>query len=143
MSSSNSGETFLGLLLCYPNLLITRYLGCNKISSDEDIGVALKKAKKGFFGLGRTHHPDKTEDKEKIELFKKAKEQYKPQKTALKTLVTLNLTGNDYADRVICDRKWEELRSKFTSVFEEQYPDSTFSQQALDIKIEAERAKIF
>ena len=27
-------------------------LGCNKISSDEDIGVALKKAKKGFFGLG-------------------------------------------------------------------------------------------
>ena len=29
-------------------------LGCNKISSDEDIGVALKKAKKGFFGLGRT-----------------------------------------------------------------------------------------
>lgn len=29
-------------------------LGCKKISSDEDIGVALKKAKKGFFGLGRT-----------------------------------------------------------------------------------------
>ena len=29
-------------------------LGCNKISSDEDIGVALKKAKKGFFGIGRT-----------------------------------------------------------------------------------------
>ena len=28
-------------------------LGCNKISSDDDIGVALKKAKKGFFGLGR------------------------------------------------------------------------------------------
>ena len=45
------------------------------MSSDEDIGVALKKAKKGFFGLGRTHHPDKTEDKKNIELFKKAKEQ--------------------------------------------------------------------
>ena len=29
-------------------------LGCKKMSSDEDIGVALKKAKKGFFGLGRT-----------------------------------------------------------------------------------------
>ena len=29
-------------------------LGCKKISSDEDIGVVLKKAKKGFFGLGRT-----------------------------------------------------------------------------------------
>ena len=29
-------------------------LGCKKISSDEDIGVALKKAKKGFFRLGRT-----------------------------------------------------------------------------------------
>ena len=29
-------------------------LACKKISSDEDIGVALKKAKKGFFGLGRT-----------------------------------------------------------------------------------------
>ena len=28
-------------------------LACKKISSDEDIGVALKKAKKGFFGLGR------------------------------------------------------------------------------------------
>ena len=27
---------------------------CNKRSSYEDIGVALKKAKKGFFGLGRT-----------------------------------------------------------------------------------------
>ena len=34
-------------------------LGCNQMSSDEDIGVALKKAKKGFFGLGITHHPDK------------------------------------------------------------------------------------
>ena len=41
-------------------------LGCKNISSDEYIGVALKKAKKGFFGLGRTHQPDKTEDKEKI-----------------------------------------------------------------------------
>ena len=30
-------------------------LGCKKISSDEDIGVALKKAKKGLSGLGRTH----------------------------------------------------------------------------------------
>ena len=29
-------------------------LGCKKISSYEDIGVALKKAKKGFSGLGRT-----------------------------------------------------------------------------------------
>ena len=29
-------------------------LGWKKMSSDEDIGVALKKAKKGFFGLGRT-----------------------------------------------------------------------------------------
>ena len=29
-------------------------LGCKKISSDDDIGVALKKAKKGLFGLGRT-----------------------------------------------------------------------------------------
>ena len=28
-------------------------LGCKKISIDEDIGVALKKVKKGFFGLGR------------------------------------------------------------------------------------------
>ena len=50
-------------------------LGFKKFSSDEDIGVALKKVKKGFFGLGRTHHWDKTEDKEKIGLFKKAKEQ--------------------------------------------------------------------
>ena len=113
------------------------------MSSDEDIGVALKKAKKGFFGLGRTHHPDKTEDKEKIELFKKAKEQYELQKTAFKTLGTLNLMGNAYADRVIYDRKGEELCSKFTTVFEERYPDSTFSQRATDIKLEAERAKIF
>ena len=42
-------------------------LGCKKMSSDEDIGVALKKAKKGFFGIGITHQPDKTEDKENIE----------------------------------------------------------------------------
>ena len=66
-------------------------LGCKKMSIDEDIRVALKKAKKGFFGLGRTHHPDKTEDKDKIELFKKSKEQYEIQKTAFKTLSTLNL----------------------------------------------------
>ena len=50
-------------------------LGCKKISSNEDIVVALKNSKKGLFVLGRTHHPDKTEVKEKIELFKKAKEQ--------------------------------------------------------------------
>ena len=29
-------------------------LGYNKMSSDEDIGVALNNVKKGFFGLGRT-----------------------------------------------------------------------------------------
>ena len=75
--------------------------GCKKMSSDEDIGVALKKAKKVFFGLGRTHHPDKTEEKDKIELFKKAKEQYKLQKTAFENIGTLNLMGNSYADRVI------------------------------------------
>ena len=92
-------------------------LGCKKISSDEDIWVVLKKAKRGFFGLGRTHHPDKTEDKEKLELFKKAKEQYKLQKTAFETLGTLNLMGNAYADRFIYDRKGEELCSKFTTVF--------------------------
>ena len=51
--------------------------------------------------------------------------------------------GNAYADRVIYDRKGEELCSKFTTVFEERYPDSTFSQRAMDIKLEAERAKIF
>ena len=89
------------------------------MSSDEDIGVAPKKAKNGFFGLARTHHPDKTEDKEKIELFKKAKEQYKLQKTAFENISTLNLMGNDYADRVIYDRKGEELLSKFTTVLEE------------------------
>ena len=49
-------------------------LVCKNMSSDEDIGVALKNAKKGFFGLGRNCHPENTEDKEKIELFKKAKE---------------------------------------------------------------------
>ena len=71
------------------------------MSSDEDIGVALKKAKKGFFRLGRTHHPDKTKDKEKIELFKKAKEQYELQNTAFETLSTPNFMGNAYSDRVI------------------------------------------
>ena len=80
-------------------------LGCKKMSSDEDIGVALKKAKKGFFGLGRTHHPDKTEDKEKIELCKKANEQYELQMTAFGTLGTLNLMGNAYANCVIYNRK--------------------------------------
>ena len=35
-------------------------LGCKKMSSDEDVGVTLNKSKKGFFGIGRTHHPDKT-----------------------------------------------------------------------------------
>ena len=44
---------------------------------------------------------------------------------------------------VIYNRKGEELRSKLTTVFEERYPDSTFAQQDTDIKLEAERAKIF
>ena len=51
--------------------------------------------------------------------------------------------GNAYADRVIYDRKGGELLSKFTTVFKERYLDSTFSQKATDIKLEAERAKIF
>ena len=50
--------------------------------------------------------------------------------------------GNAYSDHVIYNRKGEELRSKFTTVFEERYPDSTFAQRATDIKLEAERAKI-
>ena len=50
---------------------------------------------------------------------------------------------NVYDDRIIYDRKEEELHSKFTSVFEEQYPNSTFFQRATDIKLEAERANIF
>ena len=118
-------------------------LGCKKIYSDEDIGVSLKKANKGFFGLGRTHQPEKTKDKEKIELFKKAKEQYELQKTAFETLGTLNLMGNASADHVIYERNGEELRSKFTAVFEEQFPDSTFAQRSTDIKLEAGRAEIF
>ena len=118
-------------------------LGCKKIYSDDDIGVTLRKAKKDFFVLGRTHHPEKTEDKEKIELFKKSKEQYKLQKTAFETLGTLNIMGNAYADRFIYHRKGEELRSKFSTVFEERYPDSTFAQRATDIKLEDKRFKIF
>ena len=51
--------------------------------------------------------------------------------------------GNAYANRVIYDRKGGELRSKFTTVFDEWYPESTFSQRATDIKLESERAKIF
>ena len=51
--------------------------------------------------------------------------------------------NEQYADRVIYDRKGGELRSEFTTVFEEQYPDSTFAQRATDIKLEAERDKIF
>ena len=51
--------------------------------------------------------------------------------------------GSAYANRIIYDRKGGELRSKFTTVFEEQYPDSTFAQRAMDIKLEAERANIF
>ena len=93
-------------------------LGRKNISSDEDIGVALKKSKKVFSGLGRTHHPDKMEDKENIELFKKVKEEYELQKTAFETLGTLNLMGNAYANHVIYNRKGEELRRKFTTVFE-------------------------
>ena len=67
-------------------------LGCKKIYSDEDIGVALKYTKKGFLGLGITHHPDKTEYKENIELFKNAKEQYKLQKTVLMPTPTVSST---------------------------------------------------
>ena len=51
--------------------------------------------------------------------------------------------GNAYSDRVIYDRKGEDLRSKFNAEFVERYPNSTFSQRATDIKIEAEQSKIF
>ena len=51
--------------------------------------------------------------------------------------------GNVYSDRIIYYRKGEELCSKIATVFEERYPDSIFSQQATDIKLEAERVKIF
>ena len=47
------------------------------------------------------------EDKWKIELFKKSKEQYELQKTAFETLGTLNLMGNAYADHVMYNRKGE------------------------------------
>ena len=62
---------------------------------------------------------------------------------AFETLGTLNLMGNDYANRVIYGRKGGGLRRKFTTVFEERYPDSTFAQRATDVKLGAERAKIF
>ena len=51
--------------------------------------------------------------------------------------------GNAYADRIIYDRKEEELLSKFNTVFEYRYPNRKFPQWATDIKLEAERAKIF
>ena len=92
--------------------------GCKKISSDEDIGVSLKKAKKDFFGLVRTHHQEKT---------------------AFENLVTLNIMGSAYADRIIYDRKGEEIRIKFTTVFEERYPDSTFAQRDTDINSKLNR----
>ena len=51
--------------------------------------------------------------------------------------------GSAYADRIIYDRKGEDLRSKFTTIFEEWYLESTFAERATDIKLEAEQAKIF
>ena len=61
------GENLLGADVLYKDLEdpdgYYKALGCKKMSSDEDIGVALKKAKKGFFGLSRNNHPEKTEDK--------------------------------------------------------------------------------
>ena len=59
----------MGLILSVKTLktpMDTKALGCKNMSSDEDIGVELKKAKRVFFGIGRTRHPDKTEYKEKI-----------------------------------------------------------------------------
>ena len=52
------GENLIGADFEYEDLEdpygYYKALACKKMSSDEDIGVALKKAKKGFFGLGRT-----------------------------------------------------------------------------------------
>ena len=53
-------------------------------------------------------------------MFKKAKEQYKLQKTAFETLGTINLIVNAYANRVSYDIKGEELRRKLTTLFEER-----------------------
>ena len=53
----SGGRIFLGLMLSVNTFKdpygFYKALGCKKMSSDEDIGVALKKAKKGFFRLGR------------------------------------------------------------------------------------------
>ena len=51
------GRILLGMVLSVNTLNPYGYykaLGCKKMSSDEDIEVALKKDKKGLFGLGRT-----------------------------------------------------------------------------------------
>ena len=52
------GDNLLGADVEYEDLEdpygYYKALVCKKISSDEDIGVALKKAKKVFFGIGRT-----------------------------------------------------------------------------------------
>ena len=120
-----------------------KLLGCNKTSSDLAVAAAFKQKKSIYMGIARTHHPDKSKDKEMNAKFDKAHEVYEQQKAALEVIGKLNIDGSAYPHRADYDREGESLRNKFKEEFTKVYPDSSFANRVKVISEEKTRAAIF
>ena len=111
---------------------------------DDDMTVAFKKASAGFKEMARTHHPDRTNDKEKIDFFQQAKEVYEKQNEANKILNTLDTyNGTAYPDLVKYGRNGENLRRRFYEEFDKAYPRTKFAGRSKEINEANEHAEIF
>ena len=120
-----------------------KVLGCSKTTSSKGIATAFQTMKIKYTYCARSHHPDKTSDKEKIARFHRSKDTYELQKAALQVLGTMKSVGNAYPDRVNYDREGEGLREKFRVEFCKIYPDSSFAIRAEAIADEESRQAIF
>ena len=98
-----------------------KFLGCSKITSDEDVTIAFRDAKTTFNRIALINHRDKANgDKEKEAIFADANNVYETQKLAIHILGL----GNK---RVDYDEEGEALREMFEEAFEAWYPTKTFT----------------
>ncbi len=97
------------------------------------VTAAFLSEKTAFTGLARTHHPDKTSDKAKIDIFKKKKYIYEQQKVAYDFLGRPDVSGGSYPGRIAYDQIGEALRLKFSTEFKKRYPDTSYAVRAKEI----------
>jgi curved DNA-binding protein CbpA len=90
-------------------------LGCNKASSDEDIGRGFKRIKKALQGKMLKYHPDKSSDPNDKPKYDAAKAKYDKLRRAHKELGTPGDDGT-FPGRVAYDKRGEELREKMVAV---------------------------